>query len=313
MSDTIGSNSHSLSAPSSHSLSVHPSHALVTRGLQDIAQFSKHKRARELVELGKECYHKKEYTEAIADFNEAIRLDPTLAGDLHRGFRIRSEADMETESDIFDMNKITLPLAYYFRAQANLPPSGGKAFPGDYDSSIADYSEAIRLDPEFQVVYNQRGCAYYYSGDFVRAIADFTVDCRLGPHDLVGHYNRLGMLLDMGEYDLALADITEVTRLFGTAPTANAFPLSHVYCLRGQSYFEKGEYDRALADYSEAIRLDCVAFEHAIADFPEAIRSDGAFNLGALFYYRGNVYLKSGQRAKAESDFVEASRLGYEH
>jgi tetratricopeptide (TPR) repeat protein len=312
MSDDTEQTSHSLSVPRSHSLSVRPSNAIVTRGLQDIAQFSKLARASELVELGKECFHKKEYTEAIADFNEAIRLDPTLARDLQRGFRIHSEADRETESDIFDISAPSLANAYYSRAKANEPLSTGKVFQAEYDSSIADYSEAIRLDPEFQVAYNQRGCAYYFSGDFDRAIADFTVDCRLGPHDLVGHYNRLGKLLDMDEYSLAIADITEVTRLFGTAPTANEFPLSHVYCLRGQSYFDKGEYDRAIADYSEAIRLDCVAFEHAVADFPEAIRSLGAFNLGALFYFRGNIYLKTGQRAKAESDFVESRRLGYE-
>jgi Flp pilus assembly protein TadD len=39
---------------------------------------------------------------------------------------------------------------------------------------MADYNQAIKLDPEFASAYNNRGFAYDKKGDTDRAIADFT-------------------------------------------------------------------------------------------------------------------------------------------
>ncbi len=44
---------------------------------------------------------------------------------------------------------------------------------GDYDRAIADYTEAIRLDPKYAHAYNNRGNAYGAKGDYDHAIADF--------------------------------------------------------------------------------------------------------------------------------------------
>jgi tetratricopeptide (TPR) repeat protein len=44
---------------------------------------------------------------------------------------------------------------------------------GDYDRAIADYTEAIRLDPGLALAYNNRGFAYSHKGDNDRAIADY--------------------------------------------------------------------------------------------------------------------------------------------
>ncbi len=40
---------------------------------------------------------------------------------------------------------------------------------GDFDRAIANYSEAIRLDPKLAAAYNNRGNAYKNKGDFDRA------------------------------------------------------------------------------------------------------------------------------------------------
>ena len=44
---------------------------------------------------------------------------------------------------------------------------------GDVDRAIADYTEAIRLDPKFALAYNNRGNAYKAKGNSGRARADF--------------------------------------------------------------------------------------------------------------------------------------------
>jgi tetratricopeptide (TPR) repeat protein len=52
---------------------------------------------------------------------------------------------------------------------------------GDDGRAIADYTEAIRLDPKLAIAYYQRGTAYHALGDFDRAIADYTEAIRLDP------------------------------------------------------------------------------------------------------------------------------------
>ncbi len=64
----------------------------------------------------------------------------------------------------------------------------------NWDRAIADYSEAIRLKPDYVKVYNNRGIAYVQEGDYARAIADFNVAIRLGRTNAVA-YNNLARLL----------------------------------------------------------------------------------------------------------------------
>lgn len=282
-----------LSVARGQSIAVRTSNALVTRGLLDIVQLGNRARAKQLVELG----NVSGLDQRIEYFTEAIKLDPTLSEYLHQGCRIPSEADVA-----FDPDKPTLANAYYRRAQ----PEGD--FNKNHDRAIADLSEAIRLDPEFQVAYNQRGVRYYETGDFDRAIADFTVDCRLGPHDRVGHVIRLSKLVEMGAYDLAIADMKESIRLFGDS--MSGVELYCVYFRRGEFYYDKGKYDQAIADYSEAIGLlseECEGVLYRVDPDCEV-----GMNLGAYYYHRGNAYLKRGDHAAAELDFAKARSFDYE-
>jgi tetratricopeptide (TPR) repeat protein len=84
---------------------------------------------------------------------------------------------------------------------------------GDYDGAIADFSEAIRLDPKFAIAFSGRGLAYSAKGDHDRAIADFNEAIRLDPKSRIAFYNR-GLAYDAkGDYDRAIADYTEAIRL----------------------------------------------------------------------------------------------------
>ena len=61
---------------------------------------------------------------------------------------------------------------------------------GDYDRAIADYTEAIRLDPKYAIVYGNRGNSYRLKGDYDRAIADLTEAIRLDPKYAIAYNNR---------------------------------------------------------------------------------------------------------------------------
>ena len=52
---------------------------------------------------------------------------------------------------------------------------------GAEDRAIADYNEAIRLDPKSLFAYNNRGNAYRAKGDNDHAITDYNEAIRLDP------------------------------------------------------------------------------------------------------------------------------------
>ena len=94
---------------------------------------------------GHENNEKRELDAALADLDEAIRLDPTYA------------------------------CSYNNRGRTY-------AFKGDYDRAITDYSEALKLNPNMAIAYNNRGDAYFRKGELDEAIADFGMAVRVAPN-----------------------------------------------------------------------------------------------------------------------------------
>ena len=348
MNDDTDSPSHSISVRQSRSI-VLRHNALVARGLRDIAQFGNRARANEFVKLGNSCYHKREYDQAIADYSEAIRLDPEYAmAYYYRGVAYGDKGDYDaavadcTEAVRLDpkcepcCNSVAYALKRKFDssiadsaepvrlddeerlAQQQQPPAESTEVEkagedvlqelelrqaiaramaeeldkrwkeeakakADDDAAIADYTEAIRLDPGDAEAYYNRGVIYAHKGDYDAAVADYTEAIRLDPGDATAYYNRGFDYGKIGDYPRAIAYYSEAIRLGPGDATA--------YFARGNAYGEIGDHTRAIADYSEAIRLD-----------PED---------ATAYYYRGISYLKMGDRAKAEADFADANRLGY--
>jgi tetratricopeptide (TPR) repeat protein len=108
--------------------------------------------------------------QAIADFTEAIRLEPKFAHAFYnRSTVYQSEDDFDRA--IAGYSKAIQLDSSYVRALNNR----GLAYQakGENDRAIVDYSEAIRIDPKFVHAYRNRGAAYRAKGDIGRAIADF--------------------------------------------------------------------------------------------------------------------------------------------
>src|SRR5689334_20148740 len=58
-------------------------------------------------------------------------------------------------------------------AQAYLQRGDSYADRHEYDRAIADYTQAIHLQPEYAEAYNNRGYAYYWQGQYPNAITDY--------------------------------------------------------------------------------------------------------------------------------------------
>ena len=60
-----------------------------------------------------------------------------------------------------------------------------------YDEAIKDYTEAIRLDPNYAWAYNNRGNVYYSKKDYDRAIADYDEALRVDPSFTIAQTRRV--------------------------------------------------------------------------------------------------------------------------
>ena len=56
------------------------------------------------------------------------------------------------------------------------------SFKGDYDAAIADYTQAIWLNPNDDMAYCNRGLTYNDKGDLDAAIADYEAALRINPN-----------------------------------------------------------------------------------------------------------------------------------
>ena len=187
--------------------------------------------------------------DAIAEYEEALRLDPDLAeGHLNLG-----------------------------KAWARIP--------GRLGDAIAEYEEALRLDPDLPEAHFNLGNAWaQIPGRLNDAVAEHEKALRLDPGSAAGHNNLGNALAQMpGRLNDAIAEFEEALRLDPEAPEAHGnlgITLSKV----------PGRLDDAVAQYEEALRLK--------PDAPEV-----HFNLGCA------LSMIPGRLSDAIAQYEEAQRL----
>jgi tetratricopeptide (TPR) repeat protein len=184
----------------------------------------------------------------------------------------------------------------------------------DYDGQIADYTEAIRLNPIFAYAYYNRGVARIRKEEIDDAIEDFNQAININPIFVEAYNNRGVLHAKKGNLDGALADFDEAIRINPLAARA--------YTNRGTTRKRKGDISRAMADLDEAIRLapmydayinrgsarfDLGDLQGAIADFDEAIRLDSDDT--PAHANRGEVYFELRDYERALKDFRQANEL----
>src|SRR5262245_3810841 len=82
-----------------------------------------------------------------------------------------------------------------------------------YDQAIADFTQAITLNPQRVEAYHNRGEAYRRKGDYDRALADYSQALTVNPAYAPAYYNRGIVYSNKGDYERALADYTQALTL----------------------------------------------------------------------------------------------------
>lgn len=137
---------------------------------------------------GGQFYYKGEHLRAIADYDQAIRLDPNYAHALNN--RCWANAVVgRLEAGVRDCD-----------AAARLSPDNGNTYEnrafiylrmGNYDRAIADYDTAFRFDPESGDVLYGRGIAKVRNGD-TSGHADIAAGKKIKPW-VVEEFERYGI------------------------------------------------------------------------------------------------------------------------
>ena len=117
----------------------------------------------------------------------------------------------------------------------------------EYFAAIADFDTAIRLKPDFAFAYIGRGIAKADLQQYAAAIVDFDTAIRLNPADAAAYYNRGGAKEKLKQYFAAIADYDTVIRLKPDDALA--------YKSRGHVKADLQQYAAAIVDYTQAIRL----------------------------------------------------------
>jgi len=183
---------------------------------------------------------------------------------------------------------------------------------GNPDGAISDCNEAIRLEPNYTGAYFCRGCAYEEKGDPDRAIADYSSAIRIDPSYALAYWARGNVYKDKGDLNKAISDYNTTLRF-----DPNYAP---AYISRANAYDGVGNLDKAIMDYNEALRLKpnsskyCMLrgimherngdMNSALADYNDAIRLDP--NNAGAYCCRGMFYRSNNNLDKAIADYTKA-------
>jgi tetratricopeptide (TPR) repeat protein len=183
---------------------------------------------------------------------------------------------------------------------------------GKHEAAIAEYTRAIKLNPQLTAAWYNRGQMYFVTARLEEALHDFDAAVRLAPHyhDALVVRGHTRLLLE--QEDLGLADLETV---LSQDPTNEAARIA-----RAEYWHLHGEFERAIADWTEAVKIDpaCSVFyrnrgllyylqdeyDRAISDQTEAIRLDPSD--AVAWNNRGAARLKRGDWAEAAADLREA-------
>jgi len=248
---------------------------------------------------------------AIADFTEAIKLD----GNIMAAWAFRARAYSASVSRMAKAEEDFSSVSAVISDAKDFTEEQKKG----YNKALADYTQAIKLDPTFAPAYRERGAAYSGLGDYEKAIADYNQALRLNPNDTDAYLGRGNAYSLQGDDNKALADYNRAINIDSNSADA--------YICRGYVYAYQGNHDRAIDDFTHAIRLNPNSFmsytnrgnsysdkgeyDKAIADFNQAIRIEP--NYSNAYAGRGTAYNRKGDHDRAITDLTQAIRLDPDH
>ncbi len=215
------------------------------------------------------------YNEAIADFNEAFKLNPHEAPE---EYRLRGWAKAKLGESEASQGNTT-------------------AAQRSYREAIQDFDKALELNPEYASAYSNRGYVKAKLGES-KVSQDDVKQARRDYRAAIEDYTEAIRRMPASYAETALARLY-AKRLFQPEK-------ADTYNKRADVKFELGEFEIAQNNTAKAERY----YRAAIEDYTEAINLRS--NHVVAYYSRGLAKQALGLHAEAKADFEKSSELNQE-
>lgn len=213
---------------------------IVVLGLLSAGACLAQETAEEYIRRGREQLEKKQYLDAAASFEAAVKANPNLP----EAYYYRGTVELDRKKAIADLSKAIelkpdYAEAYYERGLENDLGSNSK-------DALRDYTKAIELNPNYIEAYMGRAVIYLLDNKGLLGIADYTKIIELRP-DGTSYYMRGNSYLEIGQPARAIPDLTKAIKL------DPAYYWS--YKQRAKAYMQLGKYTLAQADERKAAQI----------------------------------------------------------
>ncbi|MGH6880065.1 tetratricopeptide repeat protein [Hypericibacter sp.] len=262
---------------------------------------------------GNAAFDEGRYDDAMAAYNQALRLDPRAWDTLfNRGTLAMGLGDNAAAIRDFDQALAIAsdhcPEICFNRATAHYRML---RFP----EAIADYSAVLTLLPENDQALFQRGICYSLVGNNDAALRDFAEVTRLKPGYVAAYSQRATLYTRMGNDDAALR---EDEKALAVEPT-----YADAYYDRAGIAWRRGNFQDAIRDYTTAIGFyaeaangpsERVSRWYGQGAHAQPMRLGVSVRLIDLYladayYWRSRAWRSLGDTAKADIDLADALRV----
>ena len=248
----------------------------------------------------------KRSSEALADLNQAIVLDPQNARLLaNRGSLFSSlNRDEEALAD-YDQAIMLDPRDAWIRFER----SSYYWDRGRHDEALRDLDRSVELSPFQTWPILRRALCFMDLQQYDKALVDFEQAIRVAPDDSWNLMFRAIAYVEMGQYADALKDLDQFI--------ANAPTVFMAFNMRGRVWQEIGRYTEALSDFNQVIELApwydtaienrgrtyllLEQYGEALRDFEHAVERDP--NNAWAIASRGETYRLLERHDEALADF----------
>ena len=247
--------------------------ARCTRAIQS-GELSEPNMAVALNNRGNAYQNKGDYALAIADYDQAIKLN--------------------SDSALIYSNR---GRAYQHR--------------GDYERAIQDYEQAIRLDPTSAQAFNDRGRVNHLKENYGQAIEDYDKAIALDPAYQLAFYSRAFARFDQGLFSASVPDFTRAVQL-DPSRTYRVLGLYLAKARAGNVDREGLASNAARLDLARwpgpvvALFLEQITPQALIAAAQDPDPNAQRERYCEAYFYAGEFYLIHGQRAAAVQMFQSA-------